>query len=367
MAKKNGDALLKMAGEFLVKPPQVEEDGSIKTPRWKTGIVSLDILTNGGFPKGKVVAFGSEEGVGKTTILLETAMNQMEIYGTRVVYIDTEGGATYDLVQGIGIDYTNYLFHPEQNPKGKFFLYSANTVQQIARICKVALEDEEVSLIVIDSTTQVTDQNALDEDDLGTSKNPIGESARMWSSALRKIGALVNRSQATVVTVNQARNKQVGMFMVMAPSGGKAQKHFATIEIWGTRKAYIGEGDVLGVKKPEAIGSHVQLTTLKNRLGMPFRTVNTYVYYGKGVSNKWEYRQWLETHTIKDPTTNEERPVLKTGSWVSLLLPSGEYKGRGQAGVWEVMEQNWEEIVQYVDAHGGFTTTINTELDYLED
>lgn len=376
MAKKKvEDGLVELAGEFLVKPPQIE-DGKLKTPRWKTGIASLDRLTDGGFPKGKGVALGSEEGVGKTTLLLETALNQMNMYGTRVAYIDTEGGGTYDLAQGIGIDYTNYLYHPEHNKKGKFFFYSATTIQEVAKICKIALEDETVSLVVIDSTTQVTDQTALDEDDLGTSKNPIGESARMWSSALRKIGAIVNRSQATLVTVNQARNKQVpgmAMAMMMAPSGGKAQKHFATIEIWGTRKKYLGEGDVIGVKKAEAIGAQIQLTTLKNRLGLPFRSVDTYVYFGKGVSNKWEYKQWLEEHTIEDRATGEIRPILVTGSYSSLLLPSGEKnmvdgkRARGSDDVWRLMEDNWDEILQFVDDNGGFKTTINTTLEDLED
>lgn len=378
MSKKK-DKLSELAGGFMVKEPEILEDGTIRTARWQTGIPMLDVLTNGGFPKGKGVAFGSEEGVGKTTILLQAGLNQINQYGTKIVYIDIEGGATHDLVGKIGINYNTHLWHPKDNPTGKFYLVSAQTIQEVSTICKVALEDPEVSMVVIDSTTQVTDQLALDEDDLGTSKNPVGESARMWSGALKKLGALVNRSQATLVTVNQARTSFVGFHAVMLPSGGKAAKHFATIEIWGMRRAYIGEGDVTkdkagkNIKKNEAIGAQVELTTLKNRLGLPFRSVDAHVYYGRGVSIKWAYRQWLEEFQIVDATTGEVRPALVSGAWPSILLPSGEQntingeRARGNEATWALIEENWDEIVQFVSDNGGFVTRAAQDIDHLEE
>lgn len=378
MAKE--DKISQLVSKYAVRPPEKAADGTIKTARWETGIKALDVLTNGGFPKGKGINFGSEEGVGKTTMLIHAGLNQINQYNSKVVYIDTEGGATYDLLDGIGVNFDTVLYDKELNPKGKFYLFGASTVQEVSTICKVALEDPETSLVVVDSTTQVTDALALKEEDLGTSKNPVGESARMWSSVLKKLGALVNKSQATLVLINQARNDLSGFHVTMKPSGGKAAKHFATVEIWGMRRAYIGEGDVtkdkLGnnIKKGEAIGAYVQLTTLKNRLGFPFRSVDAYVYFGKGVSNKWSYRQWLQDFEIVDQATGEVRPVLQSGSYPSLKLPSGEYntgadgkRVRGNEGAWTLIENNWNEIVQFVEDNGGFVTSINTELEHLDD
>lgn len=377
MAKN--DNLNALAGKYMIKEPVLDEDGVMFTPRWSTGIQVLDVLTNGGFPKGKVVTFGAEEGVGKTTIMLQTSMNQIDTYGTKVVYIDVEGSTTFDLVGSVGITYDTYLYHPKQNPKGKFYLFETQTIQDIARICSIAFRDPEVSMVVIDTTTKVIDGNLLEQEDLGTSKNFIGESARLWSAALPKIGALVSKSEATLVLLSQARNDLSGFHVVMKPTGGKAIRHEATIDIWGVRRAYIGEGDVLkdklgaNIKRGEAIGAQVQLVTLKNRVGFPFRTVDAYIYYGKGLSNKWAYRQWLEEHTITDEATGEIKPVLRSGAWPSILLPSGEKntingeRARGNEATWALIEENWDEIVQYVDDMGGFVPKITNEFEHLNE
>lgn len=378
MSKKK-NKLAELAGKFMIKEPVVNEEGIILTPRWSTGIQVLDVLTNGGFPKGKVVAFGAEEGVGKTTIMLQVALNQMEKYGTKTIYIDSEGSTTFDLIGSIGITYKNYMYHPEHNPNGLFYLYSAQTIQEISTICSVAFRDPEVSLVVIDSTTQVADETSLEQEDLGTGKNYVGESARMWSSVMKKLNALVNRSQATLVLLSQARNDLSGFHVVMRPTGGKAIRHAATIDIWGVRRAFIGEGDVLkdktgaNIKRGEAIGAQVQLVTLKNRLGFPFRTVDAYIYYGKGLSNKWAYRQWLEEFEVVDEATGEVRPVLRSGAWPSLLLSSGEKntingeRARGNEATWALIEEYWDEIIQFVEDNGGFVSKVTDDFEYLND
>ncbi len=366
-AKKSvsSSALAKLAGDYMLVKPDIQEDGSVKTPRWETGIKALDVLTGGGFPKSKIVAFGSEEGVGKTTILLHSAVNIIEKYNKKVVYLDVEGGVTYDMMEGIGV--LPYLYS-EDNPDGLFFYMDVESIQEVNTIIKVATSDNDVALIVLDSDTNVIDETTLELDDLGASKNPVGESARMWSANFKKINALIKRSEACLVVIHQARNDLSGFHVVMKPSGGKAAKHVASIEIWGVRKEFVGEGDVTKdkqgqkIKKSEAIGAKVQLTTLKNRLGYPYRTVDAFVYFGKGVSNKWAYREWLETHEITDPITGEVRPILKSGAWPNLRLPSGEYKDRGNEGTWKLIEEHWDEIVEYVNSNGGFTASINSEI-----
>ena len=364
MAKAK-DELSKLAGAYMLSKPEKLEDGTVKTPRWETGIKAFDVLTGGGLPKSKIVAFGSEEGVGKTTILLHAAVNLIEKYGKKVVYLDIEGGVTYDMMEGIGV--ADYLFC-EDNPDGLFYLMNVESIQAVNTVIKIAAEDTEVAMIVIDSDTNVIDENILAEEAMGALKNPVGQDARMWSTNFKRINAVIKRSQACLVVVHQARTDLTGFFAIMKPSGGKAAKHVASMEIWGVRKEFVGEGDITKdktgakIKKSEAIGAKVQLTTLKNRLGFPYRAVDAFVYFGKGVSNKWAYREWLENFNINDEVTGEVRPVLKSGAWPNLRLPSGEYKERGNDGTWRLMEAHWDEIVDFVNNNGGFVAAVNDAI-----
>ena len=82
--KKTKDVLSAVADKFAVLPPDTLPDGTVVAPRWSSGIKPLDTLLGGGFPKGRIVAFGSEEGVGKTTILLHAALNIIENYGKKL-------------------------------------------------------------------------------------------------------------------------------------------------------------------------------------------------------------------------------------------------------------------------------------------
>lgn len=375
MAKKNTkDVLGAIADKFAVLPPDTLPDGTVVAPRWSSGIKPLDTLLGGGFPKGKIVAFGSEEGVGKTTILLHAALNIIENYGKKVVYMDIEGGVSYSMLEGIGL-----LPHlrSKDNPDGLFYLLSLETIQDINSTFQLLKKDGNVALTIIDSDTNVIDATVLEAEAMGATKNTVAEGARMWSANFKKINAIVKRTDMCLVVIHQARTDLSGFHVVMRPSGGKAAKHVASVEIWGVRRDYIGEGDVLTdttgkkIKKGDAIGARIQLTTLKNRLGLPFRAVNAYLYFGKGISTKWSYRELLEEMTILNEETGELTPVLKTGSWPVLTLPGKVYKGadyRGNEGTWKLMEDHWEEIEEYVESQGGFLTTANNDLaDLMEE
>lgn len=357
-----------IADKFAVVEPEVLDDGTIVLPRWETGIITLDALLGGGFPKGKIVGFGAEEGVGKTTILLHSSLNIIEKYNKKVLYLDVEGGATYDMMEGVGI--LPHLYS-KTNPDGLFYLLSLESIQDINTVIQAVVKDEEVALVVLDSTSNVIDEVSLDADFMGADKNAVGADARMWSANFKKINAQIKRSNACLVLVHQARNNLSGFHVTMGPSGGKAARHVASIEIWGMKREYIGEGDVTKdktgatIKRGDAIGARIQLTTTKNRLGLPFRAVDAFLYFGKGISNKWAYRDLLTTMQIVDGTTGEARPVLMSGGWPSLQLPSGLYKGtdyRGNEGTWKLMEDHWDEIIEYVNANGGFVTRVSNEL-----
>ena len=343
----------KLLGDFLFSEPETLADGTLKTPRYETGIVMLDRLLNGGLPRGKGIGLGAEWGVGKTTMLIQACGNIVERYDKKVYYLDAEGGASYELISDMG--YADLVYNPKTNPNGKFYLLSVKTIQDIAKVLKKVLADDDTAVVVIDSDTSVTDQLLIDDDQLGTGKNDVGANARMWSRVAKPINAILSDSQACLVIVHQARVDLTGFFAKTVASGGNAMKHIVTAEIWGTKRGYIGADYSTNAKESEAIGAYVKLTTKKNRLTKPFAAVHIPVFFGKGVSNKWAYKEWLETHNIVDPVTGEAKPMIeRAGSWYMLNLPSGSHKVQGEIKLWPLIDERSDDIVEYVESHGGF-------------
>lgn len=351
--------LNKKLGQYTFKKAERNEDGTLRTPRYKSGIVLFDMLLNGGLPKGKILALGSEPGIGKTTLLAHVCANVAENNpDKRVYYIDVEGGASYELWNDMG--FSDLLYDPKENPDGNVYVMdSAKSIQAIARICKVVLEDPDTALIVIDSDTAVTDETLLEQEDLGTSKNAVGANARLWSAAIRPINALVTASNACMVIVHQARVDISGWMPVVESAGGNAVKHVASVEIWGKRKGFIAADNTITKKKDEAVGALMQLQTKKNRLTKPFAAVTIPIMFGRGVSNKWAYKLWLENHGVEDTTTGEVTPYINWGKSGYGVFSLGQaftpIKFRGDAECWELIEKYYDQVVSLVDASGGFT------------
>lgn len=359
MAKKkdtfNQKELNKLLDDFLFEEPELSEDGTIKTPRYETSIINFDLLLNGGLPIGKVIAFGAEPGVGKTTLLIQACGNIIEKYGKKVYYLDIEGGATYELFQAMG--YHNLLYHPKLNPDGKLFLLSVKTIQQITQLLKKVAEDDDTAVVVIDSDTSVTDQLIIDDEFLGANNKAAASNARMWSKVAGPIVATVSKSNMCLVIVHQARVNLSGFMAKIESSGGTASKHMASVEIWGKRRGWIGVDNTFPVKsRKEAIGAYVELTTEKNRLTVPFAVCSVPIFFGRGVSNKWAYRDWLLENFKKDEVTGEVVSYLnKAGAgYYTLTLPSGQYKCRGDEQMWQLIDAHLEEIIDFVNSNGGF-------------
>lgn len=365
--KGNLKDLEKFISGFLFEEPELDENGLIKTPRYETGIVPLDTLLNGGFPQGKAIAIGAEPGVGKTTLLIQACGNIVEKYDKKVYYLDIEGGATYELINSMG--YGNLLFNPKENPDGKFFRLAVSTIQEVATIIKRVAEDPDTAVVVIDSDTAVTDQLMVEDEFLGTNNNAAGYNARMWSKVSGPLNAIIRRTNICLVIVHQARVNLSGFMAKIEAAGGNALKHLVSAEIWGRRKGWIGEDNTLIKQRSESVGAYVEFTTEKNRLTVPFAKVNIPIFFGRGASNKWSYKEWLEENLVADATTGEMVPFLsmRGGGYYTLRLPSGTYQARGQAGVWELIDEHIEEIIQVVEANDGFKVSRAEEPEEYSD
>lgn len=328
-------------------------EGLANTPRYKTDIIALDALLDGGFPKGHMISISTEEGGGKSTLISQACGNIIEKYDKKVYYFDVEGGVTPELLNSMG--YIEHLYHPQTNPEGKFIRLRAKFIQEIAQVFKEIIEDKETAVIVIDSTTATEDRKILEDEELGTGKNSVGSHARMWSSAARAFGALIADTDVTLVMIHQARENLSNFIVRTEAARGRALKHATSVEIWGTISKWLdSEGKELK-GRTGAGGTILRLTTTKNRLTKPFMAVKMPLIFGKGASNMWAYRDFLENKDVIDEVTGEATKMLnvKGGGHFELHLPSGSHKGQGGDAITDLIEENIEEILELYQADGG--------------
>ncbi len=343
---------------FKISSTQKNKDGSIQTKRYNTGSVTFDLFTGGGLPAGKAIGIGAEEGAGKTTMVLDFMFNVLENYpDKKALFIDAEAGLAVELIEAMG--YSHHIFSSE-NPDGRAFLAEASTIQDINRLIKVFTQYPELAIIVIDSTNNVIDVTDIEEDDLGATKNVTARKARLWSNNVGALNYVVSRSNACLILIHQARSDLSGFRVRTVSANNRALRHLATMEIWGSVKGFIAEDETISNQRAGSIGALLELSVSKNKLGLPFQKTEIPIYFGRGVSNKWAYRTYLEENTTVVPSTGEERPYLeRKGAWYFLTLPSGEYKGQGNSKAWEMIEENFDEIVKLVEDRGGF------QIEYL--
>ena len=323
------------------------EDGTVITPKYRTGILNLDILLNGGFPIGRIIGIGAEWGVGKTTLLIQACGNIIERYNKNVYYIDVEGGATYDLFESMG--YAELLYNAKTNPTGRFYLINVETLQDVSKIIHRVTREDDTALIVIDSVTQVLDASVLEDEELGSSKKNIGYDARMWSKVAKPYSAVLKKSKACLILVQQARRDISGFKPRIVASGGNAIKHMTSSSIFGTRDTWIEDMFRTTTYRKGSIGAYVDFTTTKNRLKMPYKSIKIPILFGRGASNLWMAKEWLNSHGYVDKETKQVIPFLKSSvSWHQFNLPFLNEKVQGNIVLYETIEHSLDKILEYI-------------------
>ncbi|QMS84829.1 ATPase domain-containing protein [Candidatus Xianfuyuplasma coldseepsis] len=320
-----------------------------RTPKYSTGIIPLDDLLEGGFPMGSIVGFGSEAGVGKTTILLQACANIVKKYNKTVYYIDVENGAKLDLIYKM--EYTDMLYHPESNPEGRFYLLSFKTIQDIVSFINQAAKGQDTAVIVIDSVTQVVDEESKEKDDLDVSNKQKGKIATMWSKASRALNTIIGDSDISLIMVHQARQKLNDFNPKTTSAGGNALKHITSVELWAKKGKYINEKYVTVDKASNSIGFNVKLQSLKSRCGDSDSSRNLVLFKGKGAVNVFAVKEWLEEYQYYDKKKEEYIPYFtKNDPWKTYNIPqlSIYIKERSYTKILEQLNYHRDELIPYV-------------------
>ncbi|WP_462220773.1 recombinase RecA [Ferruginibacter sp.] len=273
-----------------------------------TGSIGLDMaLGIGGLPKGRVVEIYGPESSGKTTLAIHV-IAEAQKKGGMCAFIDAEHAFDSVYAKKLGVDIDNLLI--SQPDYGEQALEIADRL-----ILSGALD-----VVVIDSVAALVPKAEL-EGEMGDSK--MGLQARLMSQALRKLTATIHKTNSCCIFINQLREKIGVMFgNPETTTGGNALKFYASVRLDIRRMTQIKDGD-------EAIGNHVKVKVVKNKVAPPFRLAEFDIIYGEGISKVGE---------IIDMGV-ELGIVQKSGSWFSY---NSDKLGQGRESVKQLMLDNPE-------------------------
>lgn len=287
-----------------------------------TGSLELDLaLGIGGIPKGRIIEIYGPESSGKTTVTLHM-IAEAQKQGGVAAFIDAEHALDPQYAGKIGVDTDNLI------------LAQPDTGEQALEIVDALVRSAAVDIIVIDSVAALVPKAEI-TGEMGDSH--MGLQARLMSQALRKLTAIVKKSNTTVIFINQLRMKIGVMFgNPETTTGGNALKFYASVRLDVRRIDSIKDnGDV--------IGNRVKVKVVKNKVAPPFKLAEFDIMYGEGIS---------VAGSILDSAVNAEI-IKKAGAWFSY---EGEKLGQGRQNVKNYLQENPEvlnEVEHKVREHYG--------------
>ena len=261
-----------------------------------SGSICLDAaLGIGGYPKGRIIEIYGPESSGKTTLAL-TAIAECQKKGGQAAFVDAEHAIdpVYASKLGVNID--------------ELILSQPDNGEQALEIVDMLAGSEAVDIIVVDSVAALVPQAELEG---GMADSNVGAHARLMSKAMRKIAGVLNKSNCTVIFINQFREKVGVMYgNPEVTTGGRALKFYASIRIDIRKAEAIKEGDKI-------IGNTVNIKVVKNKVAPPFKSCKVDLIFGEGFSKIGEVLDLAIENDL----------AKKSGSWFEIL---GERAGQGR-------------------------------------
>lgn len=273
-----------------------------------TGSLGLDIaLGVGGVPKGRIVEIYGPESSGKTTVALHMVA-EVQKRGGIAGFIDAEHALDPVYAKNIGVDIDNlYISQPDNG-------------EQALEITETMVRSGAVDIVIVDSVAALVPRAEI-EGDMGDSH--VGLHARLMSQALRKLTAVISRSNCVVIFINQLREKVGVMFgNPETTTGGRALKFYASVRLDVRKGEALKQGG-------EIVGSHTKVKVVKNKVAPPFKQAEFDIMFGTGISREGEILDLASDCSV----------VNKSGAWYSY---NGERIGQGRENAKQFLKDNPE-------------------------
>lgn len=301
-----------------------------------TGSLSLDIaLGLGGVPRGRIIEIYGPESSGKTTVALHMVA-EVQKRGGIAGFIDAEHALDPVYAKNIGVDIDElYISQPDNG-------------EQALEITETMVRSGAIDIIIVDSVAALVPKAEI-EGDMGDSH--MGLQARLMSQALRKLTAVVSKSNCIVIFINQLREKIGVMFgNPETTTGGRALKFYASVRMDVRRTESLKQGG-------EVIGNRTRIKVVKNKVAPPFKEAEFDIMFGKGISKESD---------ILDLAVNLGI-VQKSGAWFA--YNNGKI-GQGRENAKIYLRENPEvafEIEQKVRAHYGMPNDLEAQSKSASD
>ena len=300
-----------------------ESGANMQVEAVPTGSLSLDIaLGVGGVPKGRIVEIYGPESSGKTTVALHMVA-EVQKRGGIAGFIDAEHALDPVYAKNIGVDIDNlYISQPDNG-------------EQALEITETMVRSGAVDIVIVDSVAALVPKAEIDGD-MGDSH--VGLQARLMSQALRKLTAVISKSNCIVIFINQLREKVGVMFgNPETTTGGRALKFYSSVRLDVRRVETLKQGG-------EIVGNHTRIKVVKNKVAPPFKQAEFDIMFGTGISKEGD---------ILDLAV-EINVVNKSGAWYAY---EGDKIGQGRENAKIYLKEHPEvcdEIEKKVRIHYNF-------------
>jgi recombination protein RecA len=284
-------------------------------PSISSGSISIDFaLGIGGFPRGRITEIFGPESSGKTTVALQVVAEAQKI-GGMAAFIDVEHALDPAYARKLGVDVDNLLV--SQPDYG----------EQALEITNALIASGSIDVLVVDSVAALVPKAELDGE-MGDSF--MGVHARLMSQAMRKLTAIVSKSNTCLIFINQIREKIGVMFgSPETTTGGRALKFYSSVRADIRRIAAIKDGEVV-------TGNRTKIKVVKNKMAPPFREAEFDIIYGEGISKEGDLIDLGTAQNI----------IEKSGSWYGY---KGERIGQGRENARQFLKDN-PDVRKKIDA-----------------
>ena len=289
-----------------------DDNAKLNIEAISTGSMSLDLATGiGGVPRGRIVEIYGPESSGKTTLTLHI-IAEAQKNGGKAAFIDAEHALDPEYARNLGVDIEELLV--SQPDYG----------EQALEIAEMLVRSGAVDVVVVDSVAALVPKNEI-EGAMGDAT--VGAQARLMSQALRKLAGIINKTNTTIIFINQLREKIGVMFgNPETTTGGRALKFFSSMRMDVRRVESIKSGD-------DILGNRTKVKIVKNKVAPPFKQAEFDIMYGEGISRVGD---------VLDCAV-EAKVINKAGSWYSF----GDNRiGQGRENIKKYLEENPDVLSQ---------------------